>query len=89
MEAATGKATLTIKGETAAMPSVAFSPDGSRIVTANHDGTVSVWNAKTGEKLNRLKGHSKVVSGVAFSSDGTRMATASWDGSIKIWNTQD
>ncbi len=36
---------------------VAFSPDGSRVVTASSDGTARLWDAKTGASLLTLKGH--------------------------------
>jgi WD40 repeat protein len=40
---------------------VAFSPDGSRIVTASADKTARVWDAATGEALIVLRGHDDIV----------------------------
>src|SRR5262249_31149145 len=68
--------------------SVAFSPDGTRIVTGGtlgtglaHDfGQASVWDARTGAELVELKGHTGTVMSVAFSPDGTRIITGSADG---------
>ena len=37
-DAATGKEMLTLKGHTIAVASVAFSPDGRRIVSGGSDG---------------------------------------------------
>ena len=34
--------------------SVAFGPDGTRIVTASADQTARVWNAQSGQKLLQL-----------------------------------
>ena len=42
------------------MTSVAFSPDGTRIVTGSRDQTAKVWDARTGTPL-ELKGHTDAV----------------------------
>ena len=56
-DAATGQEMLTLKGHTVAVSSVAFSPDGKRIVTGSRDKTVKVWDAATGQEMLTLKGH--------------------------------
>jgi len=37
---------------------VAFSPDGARVVSGSYDSLVRIWNAVTGEMEDVLKGHS-------------------------------
>jgi WD40 repeat protein len=56
---------------------VAFSPDGTRIVTASSD-SARLFDAATGNELARFE-HDGYVSAVVFSPDGTRIATASGD----------
>jgi hypothetical protein len=52
-EAATGKELLTLKGHSRVIHSVAFCPDGQRIVTGSWDGTAKVWEAATPAQVAR------------------------------------
>src|SRR5262249_42694828 len=58
---------------------VAYSPDGTRLVTTSWDKTAKVWDAATGAELLTLGGHTHVVMSAVFSPDGKRVATAAWD----------
>jgi len=46
--AATGRVEAELKGHTNSVTSVAFSWDGSRVVSGSYDLTVRIWNATTG-----------------------------------------
>jgi hypothetical protein len=87
-EARTGTPLLELKGHTSVVSSVAFSPDGTRVVTGSWDNTAKVWEARTGTPLLELKGHTSVVSSVAFSPDGTRVVTGSEDRTAKVWEAR-
>ncbi|KAF8972051.1 hypothetical protein BDZ97DRAFT_1913295 [Flammula alnicola] len=74
--------------------SVAFSQDGSRIISGSDDETV-IWNATTGEVQAELKGHRvqdelqglrAEVASVAFSRDGSQVVSGSYVKTVRIWN---
>ncbi|HYT47911.1 MAG TPA: TIR domain-containing protein, partial [Burkholderiales bacterium] len=66
--------------------SAAFSPDGSRIVTASTDRTARIWDAASGKEIAVLRGHEDTVISAAFSPDGSRIVTASGDRTARIWD---
>jgi hypothetical protein len=68
--------------------SAAFSPDGTRVVTASDDKTARVWDAKTGAALATLSGHTNAVLSAAFSPDGTRVVTGSYDDTARVWDAK-
>jgi WD40 repeat protein len=61
----------TLEGHSGRVSSVAFSPDGSKVVSGirdpTYDETVRVWGAASGRRLKKLKGCSGSVSSMAFS----------------------
>jgi WD40 repeat protein len=77
------------KGHTNSVSSVAFSPDGMRIVSGSHDQTIRVWDAHTGDTVaGPFKGHTMSVTSVAFSPDGTRIVSGSDDQTIRVWDAR-
>jgi len=45
-DAATGEEIVELRGHRSFVWSVAFSPDGTRLVSGSGDGTVRVWDAR-------------------------------------------
>jgi WD40 repeat protein/DNA-binding SARP family transcriptional activator len=75
----------TLTGHTDQVLAVAYSPDGTLLVTAGSDTTTKIWDVATGKELIALRGHSQSVEDVAFSPDGKILATASADQTVKLW----
>ena len=66
--------------------SAAYSPDGSRIVTASADNTARVWDAASGKEVVALRGHEGPVRSATYSPDGLRIVTASSDKTARVWD---
>ncbi len=64
---------------------VAWSPDGTRVVSGSWGGSVQVWDATTGTDVLTYHGHHLKIKAVAWSPDGTRIASGSDDG-IQVWD---
>jgi len=41
----------TLTGHTGDVRSVAFSPDGTRVVSGSYDNLVKIWNVETGVEV--------------------------------------
>jgi dipeptidyl aminopeptidase/acylaminoacyl peptidase len=83
----TGSECLILRGHSRGIiTSVAFSPDGKRIVSScQEDHTVKVWDAVTGTELMTLK-HADVVISAAFSRDGKRVISGCRDKTARVWD---
>jgi WD40 repeat protein len=66
--------------------SLAFSPDGSRLVAAVADGHLKLWEPATGQDVLRLHDHLDQATCVQFSPDGGRLASGGGNGSILVRN---
>jgi WD40 repeat protein len=79
---------IVLEGHGSWVTSVAFSPDGRRVVTGSGDGTARVWNLSgTTAAAAVLEGHRDAVWSVAFSLDGKRVVTGSRDNTARVWET--
>src|ERR1022692_2314241 len=78
-----------IKGHTALVYSVAFSPDGKQFATAGFDNVVKIWDPAGWKEIRSLAGHTGPVYCVVYSKDGSTIATSSQDKTIRIWKAAD
>ncbi len=77
-----------LKGHSGGVTSVAFTPDGDKVLSASHDKTIRVWDWRKGKCQKVLKRHNDSVRCLAL-LDHNRVASASWDGTVRIsdWRT--
>jgi branched-chain amino acid transport system substrate-binding protein len=64
---------------------VAFSTDGTRLVSASRDGTARIWDVNREASTLTLYGHRTLV-GATFSPDGQRVVTGDRDGLVQLWD---
>lgn len=70
--------------------SVAFSPDGTKVLTGSNDGNVRLWDASNGKLLSTFSPYRQIsrpsergVTSVAFSPDGLKILAGFWNGTMQ------
>jgi WD40 repeat protein len=81
-----GATLVLFSGHCDRVQSVAFSPDGGRVLTGSDDDTAKLWNASTGRLIRTFSGHTVGVRAVTFSPDGSKVLTGSADRTAKLWD---
>jgi WD40 repeat protein len=61
---------------------VAFTPDGTRVIAGHMDGKLSVWDSQTGQRLGLVSRHDRQITAVAISSDEKTLYTGGTDGQV-------
>ncbi|MGD9965362.1 MAG: WD40 repeat domain-containing protein [Hyphomonadaceae bacterium] len=77
----------TLRGHTAMITQVAFSPRGGRVATASNDDTARLWNAATGAEVATLQSEGDIRV-IAFSPSGDRLLVAPLEGWVRIYDSE-
>lgn len=77
---------LKQQGHFDASNAIAYSPDGTRIVTASDDGKLKLWDIITGFCIVTFTEHTASITACEFAKRGNVLFTASLDGSVRAWD---
>ncbi|XP_074559804.1 protein HIRA isoform X2 [Curcuma longa] len=83
------KVTMTLRGHTADVVDLNWSPDDSTLASGSLDNTIHIWSVTTGICTAVLRGHSSLVKGVTWDPIGSFIASQSDDKTVIIWRTSD
>ncbi len=81
-----GTTLVTYHGHISVVTAIAWSPDGSRLVSGSWDRTVHVWESTTSKRLLQYQEHAEGVTAVAWSPNSKYLASGSHDGIIQVWD---
>ncbi|MFP5333560.1 MAG: WD40 repeat domain-containing protein [Acidimicrobiia bacterium] len=81
-----GTTVAELRGHTAAIESVEFSPTGTDLITTSADSTAIRWDLAAARPTEVLRGHSGRVTGVAVAPDGVSAFTSGLDGTVIGWD---
>src|SRR5947209_4270866 len=82
------KLLATLRGHDDVIFSIAFSPDGRRLVSASFDHTLRLWEIDKQQPLRTYPHHSDFVYAVAFSPDGKQIVSASKDRTVQLFDAE-
>lgn len=85
-DATDGSLLFDLKKHTDWIYSVAFSPDGVLVASADRSGGLCIWEAETGRLYLDLTDHKGAINSISWRDDSNVLASASSDGTVKLWD---
>jgi hypothetical protein len=76
----------TLAGHEEAVTCLAFTPDGSLLVSGSEDRTLRLWRPAEGEEVATLRGHTGGVTALAVRPDGRSLVSGSRDNTAVWWS---
>ena len=79
----------SLRGHGGTVLSIAFSRDGTKVVTACEDGKVRIFSVPAWTLLRTFAGHNGPVHWAEFSPDGKWVASVGEDKTARVWSVED
>jgi len=84
----TGSQKAILSGHTRDVLSLAFSQDGTSLVSGSENCVIKLWDMQTGGVVKTFNGHNSWVVSVSISVDSTMIASGSLDKTIRLWDIE-
>jgi WD40 repeat protein/DNA-binding SARP family transcriptional activator len=86
VDLASGTRTRLLPADGARILSIAYAPDGSRIVGGGDDGVVRLWDAESGRLIGQAPASAGLVLTAVYAPDGGLIATGGTDGTVRLFD---
>lgn len=81
-----GAAAATAAGSgSGAVTALAFTRDGSQLLSGGFDGIVKLHGLRSGKTLKEYRGHTAGITSIAVAGDGSVVSSSS-DGTVRVWD---
>jgi WD40 repeat protein len=86
MDRHTGERISVLSGHTDHVESLAWSPNGLRLVSGGRDTTSKLWEPISGREILTLRGHARAVVSVSWIANGRALVTKDEGGETRLWD---
>ncbi|MFX0207191.1 MAG: serine hydrolase [Candidatus Hodarchaeota archaeon] len=86
LNASTGEVLRNFTGHSDSISSVAFSKNGSRLISGSWDKSIRLWDVSSGLELRSYANHNDKITSITFSNEETIIISGSLDKTVKLWN---
>jgi len=88
LDATTGSQIAILSGHAEPVFSLAFSSDGTLLVSGSYDGIIKLWDMQTGGVVKTFCGYTEPVYSISISVDHTTIVSGHGSEAIRLWNIQ-